>query len=179
MEVKMNNKDDLKLYIPKLEELDFYQSLLADPETMSYNAPWFPPDGCIDFPKKLWEDWHKNWIDQEPDRFYAYLQRTSDGAFIGDVNFHYNKSDDWWDMGIVILASERGKGYGKKGLKLLLDRAFKVSKVHTLHNSFDKTRNAAYRAHKSVGFNEIEKEDGYFHLIITREDYLNLSDSLS
>ncbi|WP_155832484.1 hypothetical protein [Butyrivibrio sp. VCB2001] len=28
-------------------------------------------------------------------------------------------------MGIVIYAPERGKGYGKQGLCLLLDRAFK------------------------------------------------------
>ncbi|MDO5755398.1 MAG: hypothetical protein Q4P28_04115 [Tissierellia bacterium] len=43
----MNKKEEIKLYIPRLEELDFYQFLLGDPETMSYNAAWFPPDGCI------------------------------------------------------------------------------------------------------------------------------------
>lgn len=53
----MKNKDELKLYIPKVEELEFYKYLLSDPDTMSYNAPWYPPDGCIDFPReKNFED---------------------------------------------------------------------------------------------------------------------------
>lgn len=168
----MNNKENLKLYIPKLEELDFYQSLLSDPDTMSYNAPWFPPDGCIKFPREKWRSWYEQWINQEPNRFYAYLQRTSDGAFIGDVNFHYSKSDDWWDMGIVILARERGKGYSKQGLKLLLDRAFRNNDIPLLHNSFESTRDAAYHIHKSLGFKENHTEDNIVHLILKKEDYL-------
>lgn len=102
----MNNEEKIKLYIPKLEELDFYQFLLSDPDTMSYNAPWCPPDGCIEFSRKNWKQWYEQWINQEPNRFYAYLQRISDNTFIGDVNFHYSQSDNWWDIGIVILARE-------------------------------------------------------------------------
>ena len=30
----------LALYIPKPEELWFYQKMMSDPETMSYNDPW-------------------------------------------------------------------------------------------------------------------------------------------
>ncbi len=173
----MDNKEKLKLYIPQLEELSFYKSLLSDPETMSYNAPWFPPDGCIDFPREVWEKWHSQWIGQEPNHFYAYLQKASDGSFIGDVNFHYSSSDDWWDMGILILASERGKGYSKQGLKLLLDRAFINGEVKLLHNTFEKTRDAAYKVHKSLGFKEIEQGDNYFHLFLSREDYLDRLDN--
>ena len=32
--------EQLELYVPKLEELWFYQKMMADPETMSYNANW-------------------------------------------------------------------------------------------------------------------------------------------
>lgn len=169
----MNMNSDLKLHVPKLEEIAFRQFLLADPETMSYNAPWFPPNGCVDFPRELWAGWHRQWINQEPDRFYAYLQRTKDGAWIGEVNFQYSPSDNWWEMGIVILASERGKGYAKEGLRLLLDRAFKTGEVHTLHNSFEVTRDAAYQVHRSLGFQEVGTEDGFVHLVLKREDYLN------
>lgn len=31
---------ELELYIPKLEDLWFYQKMMSDPETMSYNAGW-------------------------------------------------------------------------------------------------------------------------------------------
>ena len=169
---QMNNKEELKLYIPQLEELGYYKSQLSDPLTMSYNAPWFPPDGCIDFPREEWDAWYSQWIGQEPKRFFAYLQKVSDGSFIGYVNFHYNPTDDYRDMGILISASERAKGYSKRGLKLLLDRAFLDNQVRLLHNSFEKTRSAAYKTHKSLGFIEVEKYDEYFHLFLSREDYL-------
>ncbi|MDO5028720.1 MAG: hypothetical protein Q4E36_05585 [Bacillota bacterium] len=75
-------------------------------------------------------------------------------------------------MGIVILASERGKAYGKEGLELLADRAFKGHGITRLHNSFEKTRKAAYEIHKAVGFKDMETEDqDFYHLILTKADY--------
>ena len=32
--------EQLELYVPKLEDLWFYQKMMSDPETMSYNAGW-------------------------------------------------------------------------------------------------------------------------------------------
>ena len=37
--------DELQLYIPRSDDGWFYVKMMSDPETMSYNAPWFPPDG--------------------------------------------------------------------------------------------------------------------------------------
>ena len=167
----MKDGERLRLQIPRREELWFYQQLLADPETMAYNAPWFPPDGCIDFPESDWAAWHSQWIGQEPERFYAYLRRESDGAFVGNVNYHYVPEEDWWDLGILIYAPERGKGYGKQGLALLAERAFRVGGVSRLHNVFEETRSAAFRIHRAVGFRETGREDGCIHLLLTHEDY--------
>ena len=75
-------------------------------------------------------------------------------------------------MGIVIYAPERGKGYGREGLYLLLDHAFRVDGVPCLHNDFEETRSAAYNIHKAVGFKETGVVDGIIHLEITKEDYL-------
>lgn len=163
--------DALTLYLPRPDELWFYQKLLADPATMSFNAPWFPPDGCIPFPESEWADWYAFWFGQEPTRFYAYLRRESDGAFVGDVNDHFVPDKDWWDMGIRIYAPERGKGYGKQGLALLLEHAFHVDGVARLHNDFEDTRAAACHIHRSLGFREIGREGGIVHLLLTREEY--------
>lgn len=162
---------ELELYVPRLEELWFYQKMLSDPATMAYNAPWFPPEGCIPFPASAWPDWHANWIGREPERFYAYLRRRSDGAFVGDVNFHYSPEQDWWDMGVLIFAPERGKGYGTQGLELLLDRAFRVDGIARLHNEFETTRDAGYHIHKTAGFREVGRADGIVQLEMTREEY--------
>lgn len=165
--------DKLELHVPRLEDLWFYQKMLSDPATMAYNAPWFPPDGCIPFPASEWPAWHEEWIGQEPERFYAYLRRKADGAFVGGVDFHHAPERGWWDMGVVIYAPERGRGYGKQGLELLLDRAFRVDGIAKLHNEFETTRDAAYRIHRAVGFREVGIEDGIIQLELTREEYLN------
>lgn len=160
----------VELYIPKLEDLWFYQKMMSDPETMSYNDPW---GGCIDYPDEVLPDWYSRWVGQEPQRFYAYIKRTSDGVWIGDVNFHYTPEKDWWDMGIVIYAPYRGKGYAVPALKLLLDRAFRICGISRLHNDFETTRDAAWAIHRKVGFKEMGVEDGILQLMLTKEDYLN------
>jgi len=38
---------DLQLFIPRPEDGWFYVKMMSDPETMAYNAPWFPPDGIV------------------------------------------------------------------------------------------------------------------------------------
>ncbi len=165
-------KNELSLYVPRLDELGFYQTMLADPATMAYNAPWFPPDGCIPNAAEAWNNICASWIGRVPERFYAYLQRIYDGAFVGDVNYHLNGQGTQYDMGIVIYAPERGKGYGKAGLGLLLEQAFRVDGVPALHNDFETDRDAAWRIHKAVGFREAGMTDGILHLVLTREDYL-------
>ena len=156
--------DALRLYIPRPEDGWFYVQMLSDPATMAYNAPWFPPDGCIPGAAEEWDDLCAGWIGHEPERFYAYLQRTSDGAFVGDVNGH--------GMGIVIYAPERGKGYGKAGLRLLVDKALRVDGVPALHKDFEPTRDTAWRIHRAAGFRDAGMEDGVFHMVLTMEDYL-------
>lgn len=162
--------NDLRLYIPREADGWFYVKMLSDPATMSYNIPWFPPDGCIPNPQEKWAKIQKYWITKTPERFYAYLQRKSDGAFVGDVNYH-RSAQDRWDIGIVIYAPERGRGYGKQGLRLLADRAFRVNVILSLHNEFETDRDVAYRIHKAVGFRDVGTTHSILHLELTQEDF--------
>ncbi len=164
--------DELQLTIPRPEDGWFYVKMLSDPETMAYNAPWFPPDGCIPDPESGWLEIQKSWIGKEPERFFAFLQRKRDGAFVGNVNYHYDPETGRYDMGIVVYAPERGKGYGSQGLRLLLDRAFRADGVPCLHNDFETSRGAAYRIHRAAGFRETGTAGGIVHLELTREEYL-------
>lgn len=172
----------LELYIPQPEDLWFHQKMLSDPATMSYNANWdvsydgyHRDTGCIDFPESQWADWYAHWIGRTPERFYAYLRRKADGVWIGDVNFHYSPGRDWWDMGIVIYAPFRGRGYAAPGLKLLLDHAFRECGVRRLHNEFELARQerAAWQAHFSAGFREAGRENGWLTVELTRQEHLN------
>lgn len=176
---ELQNKQ-LKLYIPKLEDLWFSQKMMSDPDTMSYNANWdvdyegyHRDTGCIDFPESEWADWHAHWIGNEPARFYAYIC-LADGTWIGDVNFHHTPEKDWWDMGIVIYAPFRGKGYAVPALKLMLDHAFRVCGISRIHNDFELNRKefAAWETHRKAGFKEHGIDNGFLQMMITKEDYL-------
>ena len=169
-EVSRDPGDEIVLYIPKPEDGWFYVKMMNDPATMAYNAPWFPPDGCIPGAEDEWKDMQRDWIGKEPKRFYAFLRRVSDGAFVGDVNYHFNSERGWCDMGIVIYAPERGKGYGEQGLKLLVRRAFEGG-VEKLHNEFETTRGAAYRIHLAAGFRDLVIGIGMHQLELTSGEY--------
>ena len=171
--------EKLKLVVPKLEELWFRQRMMSDPATMSYNANggaglegYQRETGCIDFPEDRWAGWYARWIGNEPERFYAYIKRGSDGAWIGEVCFYSVPERDWWDAGIVIDARYRGNGYAVAALQLLLAHAFRDCGVARLHNHFETDRPAAFQIHRAVGFRETGVEDGIRHVMLTREEYL-------
>ncbi len=174
-------QDTLDLYIPQMEDLWFTQKMLSDPETMFYNVNWdvssegyHRDTGCVDFPKSQWKEWYAHWIGQEPKRFYAYVRRKADGTWIGEVDFHYNSQENWWEMGVVIYAPYRGMGYAVPALKLMLQHAFRDCKIGRIHNDFELSRNevSAWKTHFSAGFQEISRENGWLTVMITREQWL-------
>ena len=171
MNQKSTVNNQISLYIPYHKDGWFYVKMISDPKTMAYNATWFPPNGCIPNAQEEWEKIYSSWNIPNSKKFYAYLRRITDGEFVGDVNYHYNAEQDWYDMGIVIYADERGKGYGKQGLQLLLDRAFRIDGISKLHNEFETTRITALRIHKAVGFKEVGNKDGFIQLELKKEDY--------
>ena len=167
----------LELHVPTIEELDYWHKIMSDPETMSYNKGYdlgfdgyHRYTGCIDFPESEWQDWHEYFVGCEPERFYAYIQRKDDGAFIGEVNVHKSSEEDY-DMGILIEAKYRGQGYSKEALNLLLKHAFEEMGAKAVHNVFEDERDAAMKVHLDCGFREVSRENGIIHLMITSDEY--------
>ncbi len=179
--------DDLYLHIPSVEDMWFAQTLQSDPETMAYNAGWdvsyegyHPDTGCIDLPSSKWADRFAYWVGHTPDRFYAFVREKKTGNYICEVNFHYTPEKNWWDMGVLVHAPYRGRGYGLRSLELLAYHAFVVCGIDCLHNDFEETRSAALAIHKKAGFREIgesytlrfEKTVRVIDLMLTKEQYL-------
>ena len=112
---------NMKLIIPKPEELSFRQKLLADEETMSYNHAW---GGTIEWPQSEWQDWYDHWvINHKNRRFYRYLLDESTGEYVGEIAYHYDDERKINVANVIISAKFRGKGYGNAGLNLLCDAA--------------------------------------------------------
>lgn len=173
----------LALYVPERKDMWFRREMLLNPETMSYNANWdvdFPgydrDTGCIEYTPEQEEKWYSRYIGNEPARYFAYVRRTADGRFVGDVCFHHNPKEDRWDMEVLIHAPYRGVGYGTEALRLMLRHAFVDCGVNRIHNDFEADRGGgrALQTHLSAGFRLEKTENGFARVTITREEYLAL-----
>ena len=163
---------NIKLYIPKENELDFAKNILKDPDTMAYNKgydikiPGYDKKtGCISHDKTYWEKWYDLYFTNPGDYFYAYIYDQDLKAFVGDVNFHPSKLNPYSrDIGIVIKDEFRGQGYGKLGLKLLIKKAFSFDSIKVLSNDFEKERTFALKIHKDLGFKIVDESNGILYL---------------
>lgn len=149
----------LTLYIPELKDYWYEQKLQSDPKTMEYNAGYdvsyygyHYDTGCIDFPIDRWQAVYEKRIKEN--RYFAYLKNEETNEFVGYVNYHFVKSSNRYECGIVIEAKHRGKGYAKEGLKLLIEKA-KSDGVTALYDSFEKDR-PNIKVFKDVGFKIVE-----------------------
>ena len=179
-----SRKRKVYLHTPEFEELGYRQSLLADPETMSYNSGYDldyegydNQTGCIAFPQNEWAEWYEYFIGHK-DRYYAYVMRYEDESPVGEVNLHMSPDEkDTYDMGVVIQAEYRHQGYGKEALELLLHHAFVSMNAEKVRNTFENDRDDAWRIHKACGFDEIgftlfAEQDDIHKLEITRHMYM-------
>ena len=165
---------NIKLYPPKENELDFAKNLLKDPATMAYNRgydvnfPGYDKDtGTITYSDSYLEKRYNLYFANPGQHFYAYIYDQDLKIFVGDVNFHPSKLNDFTkDIGIVIKDEFRGQGYGKVALKLLIDKAFSFDSIRTLHNDFEKERGFALKIHLDLGFKIFGESDGIIYLEI-------------
>ena len=141
------------LYKPKLEDLWFREKLMADEDTMSYNAKW---GGTIPFPKEEWEPWYDAWVrNPGTNRYYRYLV-NEENEFVGEIAYHYDRSRDIYICDVIVLASFRGQGYGTAGIQELIIAA-KENGVTVLHDDIA-ADNPSYHLFLKNGF-EIEYEN--------------------
>ena len=150
----------LKLYKPKYEDLWFRKEMLKDDATMSYNAKW---GGTIDFDESEWEDWYDYWIaSNEEIRFYRYLL-NEDNLFVGEIAYHYDKERKIYIADVIIYAKYRGRGYGKEGLLLLLDRA-RNDNIDILYDDMAHGNEVGLKLFLKCGFTKEYETDDYIML---------------
>jgi RimJ/RimL family protein N-acetyltransferase len=80
---------------------------------------------------------------------------AGDGRFVGDVQWHQvmqGPASPCWNIGIALLAAERGKGYGKHAQRLLAEYLFAYTQVNRVEASTEVDNVAEQRALESAGF---------------------------
>ena len=145
----------IKCYQPALEDLGFRESLLADPDTMSYNSAW---GGTIPFPREKWESWYQYWIgNPEGKRFYRYLLDEETNAFVGEIAWHLDEKRNIHICDVIILARYRNRGYGSEGIRLLCEAA-KRSGIAILYDDIA-ADNPSWKLFLKNGFEISSRDD--------------------
>ena len=151
----MIRESEVGLYKPGPDELLFRQSLLADEATMAYNRRW---GGTIPFPRERWSGWHELWLGGDEQRhFYRYLRLVDTGVFVGEIAYHIDPECGIALANVIVAARYRGRGYGRRGLDLLMDAA----REHGLHELYDDIAidNPAVKMFLDAGFCEAYRTD--------------------
>lgn len=152
--------------VPTLEELEYTQMLLADPDTMMFNEKW---GGTVSFPKEKWQSFYEDYI-ENPERHYFHIYNL-DGVFIGEVSSRYDMSFDSYVLNIKVMHRFRGNNHGYDALEAFLTYLFEEIKINRIVDNIGHDSKAGIQLLKQFGFVEIERTDDYILLELKREHF--------
>lgn len=181
---------NIYLKVPSIEELHYRQEWMKDEKKMSYNVG-FEMDlkgynkekGTITKTDKEMINWYNNWINKEPDKYFAYVYNKEIDEPLGEV--YYYPDNGIHSMGIVIQDKYRGNGYSYNALIELEKVAFEKNNINELSDMVPLDRIGAIKIFKKAGFIHTEKEqiEKVFdkdvrvkQLLITKEMYFDNKD---
>ncbi len=170
---------------PSFEEIHYRYAWMKDEKTMSYNSGYNielkgynKRTGTINKTTEEKINWYNNWINKEPDKYFAYIYDEMIEEPIGEI--YYYLDNDIHNMGIVIQNKYRGKGYSYQALKELQKVAFEKNNINELSDFIPIDRIAALKSFRKAGFVVTDKERKKFvfdkietskQLLITKNMY--------
>lgn len=150
----MKNGKETFLYKPRLEDLWFRRSMMADPETMAYNRAW---GGTIPFPREKWAEWYENWVQNPNKRFYRYIVTGKSRSFVGEAAYHYDPDEGIYLADVIVAAQSRRQGFGQAGLRMLCEHA-REEKIPELYDHIA-VGNPGIQLFLRCGFREIYRTE--------------------
>lgn len=173
------------LKVPSIEEMYYRQDWMKNPNTMSYNAGYDinlkgynKETGIISKTDEEMINWYYNWVNKEPDKYFAYIYDKNIEEPVGEI--YYYLDDGIHSMGIIIQDKYRGKGYSYLALIELEKKAFEENNINELSDFIPIERTNAIKSFLKANFiltnNErknvvFEKETISKQLLITKEMY--------
>ena len=153
-----------KLYLkqPNIDDLHYRQKWMQDYKTMEYNAGYDlelngydKATGIISKTNEEMQTWYDNWINKEPNKYFAYIYTNNIKEPVGEVYYYLDNGK--YNMGILIQNKYRGKGFSKNSLELLCEVA-KQNGIKELYDTFESDRMNVIRIFKNLGFKVVSKE---------------------
>ena len=110
----MNNVLKVCLKIPTIQELHYRQEWMKKPKTMSYNAGYDmdlkgydKTTGTITKTDEEMITWYNNWINKEPDKYFAYIYNNDIEEPIGEVYYYLFSLSGFTDAVIETAKTEK------------------------------------------------------------------------
>ncbi|HIS38505.1 MAG TPA: GNAT family N-acetyltransferase [Candidatus Onthousia faecavium] len=154
---------NIYLKVPSIEDLKYRKIWMMDSKTMSYNAGfdinlkgYDKNTGTIFKNDEEMKEWFDNWINKEPDKFFAYIYSYDELQPVGEI--YYYLTGDIHEMGILIQDKFRGKRYSYAALMELEKVAFEKNNVNELSDMIPLDRIGAIKVFKKAGFIHTDKE---------------------
>lgn len=158
---KMYCSSEIYLKQPNINELHYRQEWMQDYNTMKYNAGYDldlsgydKATGIIVKTNEEMLTWYNNWINKEPNKYFAYIYDNKINEPIGEV--YYYLDNDKYNIGILIQDKYRGRGLSKFGIELLCEIA-KQNGISELYDTFESNRINVIKIFKNTGFKVISK----------------------
>lgn len=175
------------LKVPRKDQLVYRQEWMNDSDTMEYNAGYDmkvkgynKQTGTISKTKEEMLEWYDKWMNQEPDRFFAYIYDFNFDEPVGEV--YYYLDGEVHSMGILISSKYRGKGYSYSALIEFEKYAFEKNGISELSDVIPLYRENAIKSFKKAGFVQTDgkykeirfgEENEARQLLITKEMYFD------
>ena len=93
----------------------------------------------------------------EDDHGMMLIERIEDGAILGSIDWRPamygpNPESRAWAIGLSLVASARGQGYGPEAIRLVVDHLFETTPATRIEGSTDIENVASQRALEKAGF---------------------------
>ena len=135
---------------------------------MAYNKEIVP------FPREKWDAWYDKWIERkDPNYYYAYIFDKDKSIYVGEIAYRKETNLDVGTLNIIIANKYRGLGYGKEGLKGLVNIAFNNG-WNEVRDVIEKDNLRSQKMFSDFGFRNIGKDaDGNIDFRMTKEEFID------
>lgn len=132
------------------EDFPAIRAWVNDPETTRYlSGAFLAPHTALQT-----EQYMQNILAGKADGYHFIVARREDGAYLGQIDFLFvHPVNRYAELGMVLArAAERGQGYGREALSLMLGFGFESLNLHRIGLEVFAENERAVRCYEACGF---------------------------
>ncbi|MFP4185418.1 MAG: GNAT family N-acetyltransferase [Thermoplasmata archaeon] len=138
------------------EYIEWMRDNINDPEVRKGLSARYPQNLSQE------RDFLENSVEKDDDQVHLLI--SSEGKKLGLISlFDIDRDDGNAELGIWIMPSEQGKGYGTEACKVIIDYGFRELRLHRIYARVYEHNSASFNMFEKLGFEKegIWREHGF------------------